>query len=268
VNYTDREGDTVIARYTARGNTADPKSAAVLLKIDQPYANHNGGQLAFGPDGYLYIATGDGGSGGDPQNNGQNLGTLLGKLLRIDVSGDKYTVPKDNPFVNRSGARPEIWAYGLRNPWRFSFDRRTGDLFVADVGQNQFEEVNFQPRASKGGENYGWRLKEAANCYEPATNCARGTLVDPIAAYDHSKGNSITGGYVYRGKALPDLVGRYVYGDFGSGRLWTATRGSNGRWTARELLDTNQVISTFGEDEDGELYLADYGSGTLLRFGR
>ncbi|WP_027481779.1 PQQ-dependent sugar dehydrogenase [Deinococcus pimensis] len=268
VNYTDRDGNTVIARYTAKGDAADPRSATVLLRAEQPYANHNGGQLAFGPDGYLYVGLGDGGSGGDPQNNGQNLGTFLGKVLRVDVSGEKYAVPRDNPFVNREGARPEIWAYGLRNPWRFSFDRRTGDLLIADVGQNRFEEVNFQPKASRGGENYGWRLKEGDECFDPSSNCARGTLVDPVVTYGRSEGQSITGGYVYRGKALPDLVGRYVYGDFASGRVWAASRASNGRWTTRELLDTNDQISTFGEDEAGELYVADYGSGTLLRFGK
>ena len=268
VNYTDRNGDTVIARYTAQGDQANANSAVVLLRIGQPYANHNGGQLAFGPDGMLYIGTGDGGSGGDPQNNGQKLDTLMGKILRIDVSGEKYAVPKDNPFVNRANVKPEIWAYGLRNPWRFSFDRRTGDLFIADVGQNKFEEINFQPKASKGGENYGWRLREAASCFNPESNCQRSGLVDPVLQYEHSEGVSVTGGYAYRGKALPTLAGKYVYGDFASGTIWAGTRGSNGRWSAQKLLDTEHNISSFGEDEDGELYLTDYGSGTIYRFGR
>lgn len=268
VNYTDTNGDTVIARYTARGDRANPDSAAVLLRIEQPYANHNGGQLAFGPDGMLYVGTGDGGSAGDPQNNGQNLNSLLGKLLRLDVRGDKYAVPRDNPFVNRGGARGEVWAYGLRNPWRFSFDRESGDLFIADVGQNQLEEINFQPRASKGGENYGWRLKEANACFNPDSNCEEGRdLVDPVLQYGHAQGNSVTGGYVYRGRALPDLVGKYVYGDFGSGTIWVGERSGN-RWTSRRLLDTDHNISTFGQSEAGELYLADYGSGTLYQFGR
>ncbi|PYE51828.1 glucose/arabinose dehydrogenase [Deinococcus yavapaiensis KR-236] len=266
VNYTDVNGNTVIARYTARGDRADTNSATVLLRVAQPYANHNGGGLAFGPDGMLYAGLGDGGSGGDPQNNGQNLGSLLGKLLRLDVSGDRVAIPKDNPFVSRANAKPEIWAYGLRNPWRFSFDRQTGDLFIADVGQNRLEEINFQPRSSKGGENYGWRLKEASDCFQPRANCNRASLTDPILEYDHAQGVSVTGGYVYRGKNVPSLAGRYVYGDFGSGVIWAATRGENGKWTSRRLLDTDYSISAFGQDEDGELYVADYGSGNLYRF--
>ncbi|AFZ66729.1 PQQ-dependent sugar dehydrogenase [Deinococcus peraridilitoris] len=268
INYTNTNGHTVIARYTAQGDRANPSSAAVLLTIEQPYANHNGGQLAFGPDGYLYIGTGDGGGGGDPQNHGQNLSSLLGKLLRLDVSGDKYTVPKDNPFVGQNGARGEVWAYGLRNPWRFSFDRENGNLFIADVGQNKFEEINFQPGSSKGGENYGWRLKEANECFNPGSNCTRERkLVDPILQYGRSEGVSVTGGYVYRGKAVPELVGKYVYGDFGSGTVWVGERDGN-RWTARRLLDTEYNISTFGQSEAGELYLTDYNSGTLYQFGK
>lgn len=266
VNYTDVNGTSIIARYTATGDRADANSATVLLRVEQPYANHNGGGLAFGPDGMLYAGLGDGGSGGDPQNNGQKLDTLLGKLLRLDVRGDRVAVPQDNPFANRSGARPEIWAYGLRNPWRFSFDRETGDLFIADVGQNRLEEINFQPRSSKGGENYGWRLKEATDCFQPRANCDREGLTDPIVQYDHAQGVSVTGGYVYRGKNVASLAGRYVYGDFGTGVIWAASRGENGRWTAARLLDTNYSISAFGQDEDGELYLADYGSGNLYRF--
>ena len=265
VNYTDLNGDTVIARYTAQGNAADPKTAVVLLRVKQPYANHNGGSLAFGPDGMLYLGLGDGGSAGDPQNNGQNKNVLLGKLLRLDVRGDKYVVPGDNPFAGQSGTRGEIWAYGLRNPWRLSFDRKAGDLFIGDVGQNNIEEIDFQPRASGGGENYGWRLKEANACYDPAANCERGKLVDPILQYDHGQGQSVTGGFVYRGKAVQGLAGQYLYGDFASGVLWAGTRGANGQWSARKLLDTNLTISTFGQDEDGELYLADYGGGALYK---
>lgn len=265
VDYTNQNGDTVIARYTAKGDRADPNSAKILLTIQQPYSNHNGGQLAFGPDGYLYVGMGDGGSAGDPHNNAQNLNSLLGKLLRIDVSGDAYTVPKDNPFAGKAGARGEVFAYGLRNPWRFSFDKQ--GLFIADVGQNKYEEIDFLPAGSAGGENYGWRLKEAGACYQPASNCEKAKLQDPILQYGHARGNSVTGGYVYRGGAVPELKGKYVYADFGSGTVWTATRDGN-TWKSSKLMDTGHNISTFGENEAGELYLADYGSGDLYQFGR
>ena len=204
VDYTDLNGNTVIASYSisADPNIVDPASAAILLSISQPFANHNGGQLQFGPDGYLYIGMGDGGSGGDPQNNAQTLSTLLGKMLRIDVDGaPPYSIPADNPFINDPVAREEIWALGLRNPWRFSFDRQTGDLFIADVGQSTLEEVDFQPSHSTGGANYGWRLMEGSDCYNPTTNCNNGMLTLPILEYDHSLGCSITGGYRYRGTA-------------------------------------------------------------------
>ncbi|MBB6098905.1 glucose/arabinose dehydrogenase [Deinobacterium chartae] len=272
LNYTDTAGATVIARYrvSADPDRADPASEAVLLRIAQPYPNHNGGQLAFGPDGYLYVGTGDGGAGGDPQNRAQNPQDLLGKLLRLEVgAGESYAVPSSNPFVNREGFRPEIWATGLRNPWRFSFDRASGDLWIADVGQNAVEEVNYQPANSRGGENYGWRRMEGSRCYQPETNCDDGSLVKPVLEYlqGSDTGRSITGGYVYRGQAVPELQGRYVYGDFVSGRVWAAARGTGGRWTSALLLDTDYGVSTFGEDEAGELYLADYGGGTLYRFG-
>jgi glucose/arabinose dehydrogenase len=201
VDYTNTDGNTVIARYSVSqdANIADPNSAAILLTITQPFANHNGGQLQFGPDGYLYIGMGDGGSGGDPSNNAQNLGTLLGKILRIDVDGaSPYAIPADNPFVGVPSTLPEIWAYGLRNPWRFSFDRLTGDLFIADVGQDSWEEVDFQPAGSQGGENYGWRLMEGNHCYNPPTNCDPGGLTPPILEYEHgtndANGCSISGG--------------------------------------------------------------------------
>lgn len=261
VHYTDLNGDTVLARYTARGDRADPASARVLLQVKQPYANHNGGQLAFGPDGFLYLGLGDGGSGGDPQNNGQNLNTLLGKLLRLDVRGDTLKAAPNNPFAGRQGARPEIWAYGLRNPWRFSFDRQTGDLWIADVGQNKIEEVNRQPAASRGGENYGWRLKEGRACFDPETNCDQAGLVDPVVQYDHSEGQSVTGGYMYRGAAIPALKGQYLYADFVTGRLWGA-RQNGGRWQATPLGQV-QNPSAFGEDERGELYVAEYGGRVL-----
>jgi glucose/arabinose dehydrogenase len=264
VDYTDLNGNTVIARYSvsADPNMVDPASAAVLLSVVQPFANHNGGQLQFGPDGYLYIGMGDGGDAGDPQNNAQSLNTLLGKLLRIDVDGNfPYSIPADNPVVNDPSARGEIWALGLRNPWRFSFDRQTGDLFIADVGQSRIEEVNLQPADSTGGENYGWRLMEGSVCYNPAANCNSGMLTLPILEYDHSFGCSITGGYRYRGAANPGLQGIYFYGDYCSGRIWGATEDTAGTWTTRELLDTTFQITAFGEDENGEIYLADFSTG-------
>jgi glucose/arabinose dehydrogenase len=259
LSYTDTAGDSVIARYSVSldPNRADPTSGVILLTIPQPFSNHNGGQLHFGPDGYLYIGIGDGGSGGDPQNNGQDLGTLLGKILRIDVdSGFPFTVPPDNPFVGVVGAREEIWSFGLRNPWRFSFDRLTGDLFIGDVGQNSWEEVDFQPANSTGGENYGWRLMEGNSCFNPAINCNNGTLTLPILVYDHSVGCSVTGGYLYRGSKNPNLNGLYLYGDFCSGLIWGAQEDGLGGWNTTVLLDTNFSISTFGEDESGEIYFA------------
>jgi glucose/arabinose dehydrogenase len=263
VNYTDRSGDTVVARYRlgADADVADPASAKVLLRQAQPYANHNGGHLAFGPDGYLYIGLGDGGSGGDPQGNGQNPRTLLGKLLRIDVESgaDPYAIPKDNPFGN------EIWALGLRNPWRFSFDRATGDLYIADVGQNAYEEVNFQP-AGRGGQNYGWNVMEGMHCFRGA-GCDRTGLTAPVVEYRNGAGNcSITGGYVYRGAQYPSLQGVYVYGDFCSGQLWGLRRSGSG-WENARLLDSGMKPSSFGEDESGNVYLVDYGKGEVHRLG-
>ena len=271
VNYTNNNGDTVIARYRVSSdpNIADPNSADILLNISQPFGNHNGGQLQFGPDGYLYIGMGDGGDAGDPFNHGQNLITLLGKMLRIDVdSGFPYAIPSDNPFVGVSGAQDEIWAYGLRNPWRFSFDRVTGDLFIADVGQNSWEWVNFQSASSTGGENYGWRLMEGSNCFNPSSNCNDGSLTLPILEYSHGLGCSITGGYRYRGTMIPLLFATYLYADYCSGRILGATEISDNVWTTTELMDTDFAISAFGEDEFGELYFANYasrGGGTIFR---
>ncbi len=267
VNYTNRSGDTVVARFrtTKHPDRADAASEEVLLTVKQPFANHNGGQLAFGPDGYLYIGMGDGGSAGDPFGNGQKMDALLGKLLRIDVgSGVRpYAVPAVNPFAGKKGVAPEIWALGLRNPWRFSFDGKTGDLFIADVGQNAYEEVNVQPAASKGGENYGWNIMEGMHCFRSKT-CAAPGLVLPVAEYDHDAGCSVTGGMVYRGRAFPLLDGIYLYGDYCSGRVWGMRR-SGEQWLTKELARTKFSISTFGEDEDGELYIADHDGGGIYR---
>ena len=268
VNYTDKQGDTVIARYTVSAGSpdaADPASSQVLLTFDQPYANHNGGQLVFGPDGHLYIGNGDGGSGGDPQNNGQSLNTLLGKILRIDVdNADPYGIPADNPFVDDPNARPEIWSYGWRNPWRFSFDRQTGDMYVADVGQNQYEEIHFEPAGSPGGLNYGWNLMEGNHCFRsPDCDPATQNLVLPVAEYDHSQGCSVTGGYVYRGDVFPDLSGVYLYADFCSGLVWGLRQEADGGWSQAELLASGYRISSFGQDEAGEIYLVDHGGEIL-----
>ena len=271
VNYTNPVGHITIARYrVSAGNNdlADPASEQIVLTVNHAqFANHNGGQLAFGPsDGFLYIGTGDGGSGGDPDNRAQNGNDLLGKILRLDVetgSPATYTVPVSNPFVGRPGFRPEIWALGLRNPWRFSFDRQTHDLYIGDVGQNAFEEVNFQPAASSGGENYGWRLMEGLHCFNPP-NCNMTGLTLPVVEYDHSLGCSVTAGYVYRATAFPRMHGLFFYGDFCSGRIW-GLRNENATWQTNLLLDTAINISTFGEDEQGNLFVADYNGGNIFR---
>ncbi len=263
VNYTANGENlrTVIAEYRV---SSDPNVAEaterVLLRISQPFRNHNGGLNLFGPDGMLYIGMGDGGSGGDPMNNGQRLDTLLGKLLRLNVDADSpYGVPRDNPFVGRSGARGEIWAYGLRNPWRFSFDRATGRLFLADVGQNRYEEIDL---IAKGG-NYGWRLMEGAHCFNPAEGCSTGGLEKPIAEYGRESGCSVTGGFVYRGSRLRDLAGRYLFADYCSGRIWTL-RENGGRWVMEGLRDTELSVSSFGEDQAGEIYVVDH-RGTVYQ---
>jgi glucose/arabinose dehydrogenase len=266
INYTDLNGDTVIARYKVSDdpNRADSNSAEVLMQVDQPYPNHNGGMLAFGPDGYLYIGLGDGGSQGDPSDNGQRLGTRLGKMLRIDVSqGDPYAIPPDNPFINRAGARPEIWANGLRNPWRYSFDRATGDLYIGDVGQNAWEEIDFQPADSRGGENYGWNFLEGSHPYEGTPPEG---LVPPIAEYSHLEGGcSVTGGYVYRGPSLPQLNGIYLFADYCSGIIWALFRNASGEWEKVELMNALFTISSFGEDQAGELYLLDHRGGAVYQ---
>lgn len=260
VNYTDRNGDTVISRFQVSDdpNRADPASETVLLHIDQPYGNHNGGQLQFGPDGYLYVGMGDGGSGGDPQGHGQNPQTLLGGLLRLDVDfagdGANYGIPPDNPYVGSEAGRNEIWAIGLRNPWRFSFDRQTGDLWVADVGQNQYEEINYVPAGQGAGLNYGWNWMEGLHCFRDG--CDPGAFYAPIHEYDHGAGEcSVTGGYVYRGAAFPPMTGNYVYGDYCSGRIWSLFRLEDGSWTNQEVGRAPGSLTTFGEGFDGELYL-------------
>ena len=270
VYYTNKQGDVVIARYQVSNNSdqTDPDSSQILLTIDQPFGNHNGGQLVFGPDGYLYIGLGDGGAANDPQNNGQTLDTLLGKILRLDIdNGQPYGVPEDNPFVTTAGVRPEIWSYGWRNPWRFSFDRATNDMYIADVGQNKFEEVHFEPAGDAGGQNYGWRLMEGFHCFDPAQcDPTSLNLVLPIAEYDHGQGCSISGGYVYRGVKFPALSGVYLYGDFCSGHVWGLRQNTDGAWSEIKLLQTNHRISSFGEDEAGEIYLVDH-TGDILEVG-
>jgi glucose/arabinose dehydrogenase len=264
VNYTDKGGDTNIARFqvTADPLVADPDSETQLLFVQQPYANHNGGGIAFGPDGYLYFGLGDGGSAGDPQGNAQSLNTYLGKLMRIDVdNGDPYAVPSDNPFVN-GGGLPEIWAYGLRNPWRFSFDTATGALYIADVGQNQWEEIDAAP-GNPGGLNYGWKYYEATHPYEGSPPADLNPVM-PVAEYDHGQGCSVTGGYVYRGSALPAFNGVYLYGDYCSGTVWGLLQAANGEWQNQLLFASGAQIASFGENQDGELYLLDLG-GSILK---
>jgi len=271
VNYTRQsDGATVIARYHVSGdsNVADPNSASTILTINQPQANHNGGLVMFGPDGYLYIGMGDGGGQGDQHGtigNGQDLNALLGKLLRIDVNREPYAIPSSNPFANKPGARPEIWASGFRNPWRFSFDRATRDLYIADVGQNIYEEIDFQPASSTGGENYGWRLMEGKHCFDPRTNCNSSGLTLPVLEYDHGSGCSVTGGYVYRGAKYPWLAGLYLFAYYCTGLTWSAERNTSGAWEMTERMHVNFQTSSFGQDRAGELYLVGHNNGTIYR---
>ena len=270
VDYTDTNGNTVVAEYRvsdADPNRADPTPVAALLHIGQPYPNHNGGEVAFGPDGYLYVGLGDGGSAEDPQGNGQRLDTLLGKLLRIDVDhaagAHPYAIPPDNCTGCPAGALPEIFAYGLRNPWRYSFDRATGDLWIGDVGQDRWEEVDHLPVAAASGANFGWSRMEGNHCLH-GNACDRGGLTLPVAEYGHSDGDcAVTGGYVYRGSSIPALVGWYLFSDYCSGRIRALGTGTDR--TVTVLLETGGNIATFGEDEAGELYVADVSRGTLSR---
>ncbi len=270
VYYTNPVGTLVIARYrpTANPDIADPNSEEIILTIEHPtFSNHNGGQLQFGPDGCLYIGTGDGGSGGDPFKNAQNPAALLGKLLRIDVEAaitpSNYSIPTTNPYVGTPGYRGEIWALGLRNPWRFSFDRQTGDLYIGDVGQNLWEEVDFQPANSVGGENYGWNILEGLHCFDPAVGCVMPLRYSPpVAEYPHAPDCSITGGYVYRGPGNAAMQGIYFYGDICSGNIRGLQR-LNGTWFSNLLKTAPFGISTFGEDQAGSLYAADYAGGSI-----
>ena len=269
VNYTDLEGDTIVASFTAEAGTnrADGGSEVVLLRIDQPYSNHNGGALAFGPDGYLYISTGDGGSGGDPHDNGQRLDTLLGKILRIDVDGSsgdaRYAVPPDNPFVDQSDTLPEIWHLGLRNPWRMSFDRESGDLWIGDVGQGSWEEIDLA-RAGTGGLNFGWNRVEGFECFV-GDSCDDPAFTPPVTVYSHDFGCSVIGGIVYRGTAQPLLTGGYVYSDYCSGHLWVLDPTNDGPLDGRLVAETGRNLSAIGEDEAGEAYATDLTLGELLR---
>lgn len=262
VHYTRKpDGATVIAEYHRGSNaTSSSPEERILLIIPQPYPNHNGGMIAFGPDGYLYIGLGDGGSAGDPENRAQDPDALLGKILRIDVDrGDPYGIPQDNPFA-REGGRPEIYALGLRNPWRFSFDGKTGELWVADVGQHRWEEINIVTR----GGNYGWRAMEGTHCFNPPTSCSTPQVTSPIVEYTHEKGRcSIIGGYVYRGHELPDLTATYVYGDYCTGEIFALPPSQKDSHASlpRQLLKTSFRISSFGENSTGELYVLDHHGG-------
>jgi hypothetical protein len=268
VYYTDRSGDTRVERYrvSADPDVADDASAKLILAVDQPFSNHNGGLVVFGPDGKFYVGLGDGGSGGDPQNNGQNRNTLLGSILRIDVdAGDPYAIPADNPFAGQAGARGEIWAWGLRNPWRFAFDRTTDMLYIADVGQNRLEEINVSP-ATSAGLNYGWNITEGRDCFDAPT-CDTSGLTLPVFDYDHGPACSITGGYVYRGSGIADVAGHYFYSDYCAGWI-RSFRFANGEVTAETDwgIDAGRVLS-FGEDADGELYVLN-SDGTVYRMVR
>ena len=280
VNYisstTTPRGATVISRFSvnrANPNDALETSEEVLLVISQPEPNHNGGQIHFGPDGYLYIGMGDGGGAGDVHGsigNGQATNTFLGKMLRIDVEGtpdpgSNYAIPSDNPFLLDPEVPDEIWSFGLRNPWRWSFDRKTGDMYLADVGQYEWEEVNFIPASSTGGENFQWRRIEGFNTFNAGTQITKGTSTDPVFEYDHNAGSSITGGYVYRGQEHPRMEGIYFFGDYNSGRVWGLQQDPSGNWIDRQLLETSLRISSFGEDEAGNLYVASLFTGAIHR---
>ena len=270
VNYTDLDGNTVVSRFSVTDDPsiADPESEEVVLTQDQPAWNHNGGMLAFGPDNYLYIGFGDGGGQGDPDGNGQSLGTWLGKILRVEVdpvhtNGEPYIVPEDNPFVSDPDALPEIWALGLRNPWRFSFDRETGDLWIGDVGGGAYEEINVLA-VDDAGANLGWRVMEGPECYQ-GTECDPSPFVEPVFDFAHSTGYgcSIIGGYVYHGEQFADLTGTYVLSDFCTGLIWGGGLDESGEYVFSEPMETGLSISSFGEDVNGEVYVVDYSGGGI-----
>jgi glucose/arabinose dehydrogenase len=276
INYTAGRGNTTLSRFTvsaADANRADPASEQVLLTLDQPAGNHNGGMLAFGPDGMLWMGTGDGGAANDRFGHGQNPSTLLGKMLRLDVTSTpgSYAIPGDNPWIdtawNGQDVRDEVWAVGLRNPWRYSFDRQTGDLWIGDVGQNVYEEIHLVAAGDAGGLNFGWPIMEGTHCFPDSADCDPTGLEIPVIDYRHgSDGCSVTGGYVYRGQAIPQLDGVYLYSDYCSGKIWGLY--PDGETLANALLMTAQAnVSSFGEDESGELYVVDLGQGTVYRLG-
>ena len=285
VNYMNNDGYTVVSEFSVKSKKkADHTSERILFDLEQPYRNHNGGHMEFGPDGYLYISIGDGGKAGDPLNAGQDLNTLFGKVIRIDVNTHPYGIPESNPYYGQKDKRGEVWAWGFRNVWRFSFDRKTGDIYYGDVGQNKWEEVNYEPAGSPGGVNYGWRLMEASHCYNPKNNCLKDGLTMPIVEYpndanymvilgggsqEDAEGCSVTGGYVYRGKEIKGLQGYYLFGDYCSGNIWTF-KVLNGKAVEFENRteeinlangEFTTYISSFGEDANGELYIVEYNGG-------
>ncbi len=285
VNYMNNDGYTVVSEFSVKSNKkADHTSERILFDLEQPYRNHNGGHMEFGPDGYLYISIGDGGKAGDPLNAGQDLNTLFGKVIRIDVNTHPYGIPESNPYYGQKDKRGEVWAWGFRNVWRFSFDRKTGDIYYGDVGQNKWEEVNYEPAGSPSGVNYGWRLMEASHCYNPKNNCPKDGLTMPIIEYpndanymvvlgggsqEDAEGCSVTGGYVYRGKEITGLQGYYLFGDYCSGNIWTF-KVLNGKAVEFENRteeinlangEFTTYISSFGEDANGELYIVEYNGG-------
>ena len=261
VSYTSTTGDSVISLFSSRDLVADASSEKIVLTVEQPYSNHNGGQISFGPDGFLYIGLGDGGSGGDPKQNGQNTNTLLGAMLRIDVSKNdgSYAIPADNPFINTSG-KDEIFAYGLRNPWRWSFDKKNGELWLADVGQNAWEEINIVVN----GGNYGWNILEGNSCYLN-DGCDKSAYESPIYVYSHDEGYAVTGGYVYRGTSIPALEGHYVYGDYVSKKIWALKRDDNNSVINTFLLNTDLNISAFAEDNQGNLFVIGHQQGKVFK---
>ncbi len=269
LNYSNSKGDTTISRFQANPDllSTDSQSEQILLTQEQPYSNHNGGNLVIGPDGFLYIGFGDGGSGGDPQGNAQNPETLLGKMVRIAVQNqDSYGVPETNPFASGSGGRPEIWAMGLRNPWRFSFDMLTGGLYIADVGQGEWEEINFTQPVLSPNYNYGWDYFEGTHPFEgqPPGDV---DFIEPVYEYDHSQGCSVTGGYVYRGTELSEWNGVYFFGDYCNGKIWGMLPDGDGSWKVSLLFESGQNISSFGQDRSGEVYLISH-TGSIYKLAK